>query len=261
MLEPVRPSEAKNTSPFKSLTANHHSLAALLAFGLVTRNTRWKLPGTKNDAIDSIVATESSSIYTPVVRNNSSPSAMKNDRHDLPPRTLLTYRAQVLTTITDSWLRHSIAISHLARPWDVEPLSNDQLRCGPLAFAAVAGMRAKEALQFFKNDQCKLWTNRREMESTLRKVGWKYTRIQKGWPRYGLCCVHWRGPWSKHNYPAAISQHTHWVAVIQDYVFDVNWRGWLPKDNWEDVVVADLIRRNDNRVEGWEPLTAYEIGG
>lgn len=95
------------------------------------------------------------------------------------------------------------------------------------------------------------------MERALRSFGLQFKRCPNKWPKFGLCFVHWSGPWSN-KHPSEILRRTHWVAVVEDYVFDVNWAGWLPKQNWEEIIVEELLDRHA-LAHGWEPLTAYEI--
>jgi hypothetical protein len=134
----------------------------------------------------------------------------------------------------------------------------DRFGCGPVAFAAIAGISTDDVSHFFPLLDNHAWTNQRQMEAALKSFGWRYTRVADAWPELGLCLVHWKGPWTERRYPAAILPRTHWVAVVGDYVFDVNWRGWLPRENWEEVVVPDLLRRHAGAC-AWEPLTAFEI--
>lgn len=160
----------------------------------------------------------------------------------------------VKPTIADHWRCHSIALGYLESLGTCDSVPDD-VSCGPTAFAAIAGITITEAASFFPFDTP--WTNRSRMEQALKAFGWRFTKLNETWPRLGLCLIHWRGPWTDRGYAHSILQRTHWVAVIGDYVFDVNWRGWLPKENWEDAVVAELLLNSASR--DWVPLTAYEI--
>jgi hypothetical protein len=163
----------------------------------------------------------------------------------------------VLPVIEDHWLRHSLALTHLESMYD-SPTQFDEIGCGPLAFAAIAGIPVEELHTFFPEIADRSWINRTEMERALQGFGWEFMKIASRWPNLGLCFIHWCGPWTDRGYAHGVLQRTHWVAVVGDYVFDVNWRGWLPKENWEDVVVPELLQSH-GRARGWTPLTGYEL--
>ena len=186
------------------------------------------------------------------------PLEKKGDRFAAAKRSLAHFCEKVIPSLSGNWMRHSLALDHLDAFYTIAPETNGDFGCGPVAFAAIAGISTDEVARYFPSSEDRAWTNRRQMETALKSFGWRFTRVADAWPQLGLCLVHWRGPWTKGKYPAAIMPRTHWVAVIGDYVFDVNWRGWLPRENWEDVVVSELICRHAE-ADGWEPLTAYEI--
>ncbi len=154
------------------------------------------------------------------------------------------------------WLRHSRQIERLWRPAGVD--QEIGVSCGPMAFAAVTKLRWDHALRFFPHLERKLWVNRTEMEEALREIGCTFSRIRNGWPSIGLCLLHFTGPWSRSGYPAALLKQTHWIGVIGEYVFDVTWNGWLPRRNWEDVVIEEILSRKST-ADGWIVLTGYEI--
>lgn len=164
----------------------------------------------------------------------------------------------IIPSLSGSWMRHCVALDQLEAFYPVTAGAGGDFGCGPAAFGAIAGIPSDEVAQYFPNSNERLWTNRQHMEKALQSFGWRFTRVSDAWPQLGLCLVHWRGPWTKSQFAAAIMPRTHWVAVVDEYVFDVNWGGWLPRENWEDIVVSDLIRRH-HKADGWEPLTAYEI--
>lgn len=162
----------------------------------------------------------------------------------------------VQPSISDHWLCHSIALTYfesVAATSGINPSS-----CGPSAFAAIAGIPVEHVPTYFPDLDETPWTNRRRMEGALQKVGWSFTKRENSWPTVGLCLIHWCGPWTHRGYAHGILQRTHWIAVVADYVFDVNWSGWLPKQNWEEIVVAELLQRHDSAF-GWKPLTCYEL--
>lgn len=164
---------------------------------------------------------------------------------------------KVRPSISDHWLCHSIALTYLE---SLDALNNQisEVGCGPTAFAAMAGIPVDELLGYFPDMGDLPWTNRKRMEQALQSFGWSFTKTQDEWPKLGLCLIHWCGPWTDRGYAHGILQRTHWVAVVADYVFDTNWRGWLPKENWEDAVVSELLQAHETAY-GWKPLTCYEL--
>ena len=163
----------------------------------------------------------------------------------------------VRPAISDHWLCHSIALTYFE---SVAAIIDEveETGCGPSAFAAIAGVPLQDIGTYFPDLEEIPWTNRRRMEQALQKVGWTFTKLDNTWPTVGLCLIHWCGPWTHRGYAHSILQRSHWIAVVAEYVFDVNWRGWLPKQNWEDIVVAELIQSHDSAF-GWKPLTCYEL--
>jgi hypothetical protein len=163
----------------------------------------------------------------------------------------------VLPVLSDHWLRHSIALTYLESMYGSQP-HQENVGCGPVAFAALCGISATDLPLFFPQSPERAWTNRSQMEQAIAEFGWSFIKVTSGWPKLGLCFIHWCGPWTDRGYAHSVLQRTHWIAVIGDYVFDVNWRGWLPKENWEDVVVPDVLERHRS-ARGWMPLTSYEL--
>jgi hypothetical protein len=163
----------------------------------------------------------------------------------------------VLPVLSDHWLRHSIATTYLESMYGSQ-LDEENVGCGPVAFAALCGVSVADLPMYFPRSPDRAWTNRSQMEQAIENFGWSFIKVSSGWPKLGLCFIHWSGPWTERGYAHAILQRTHWIAVIEDYVFDVNWRGWLPKENWEDVVVPDLLQCQRNAC-GWMPMTSYEL--
>lgn len=172
------------------------------------------------------------------------------------PSRISHFRSEMWPNLSGDWLGAGFAVDYLASSVpDMADAATDGLGCGQLAFAAFMGLSSTETRRYFPDRK---WTNRRDMESALREAGWQYEKRVGTWPQCGLCLIHWTGPWTARNYAPAILQRTHWIAVIEDFVFDCNWGGWLPKESWEDVVV-DTVLRHHSKASGWTPLSAFEI--
>lgn len=161
----------------------------------------------------------------------------------------------VLPALDEHCFRHSLAVSYLQTMYD-EPQPVD-VGCGPTAFSALFGVRSDQLHEYFPEIRERPWINRRDMEYALRERGCTFAKLDAGWPTIGFCLIHWHGPWTTRGYAHAILKRSHWVAVAGDYVFDVNWHGWLPKENWEDVVIPELLANCE--ANGWQTLSAYEL--
>jgi hypothetical protein len=155
------------------------------------------------------------------------------------------------------WLKHTRRLDALWQPAK-NGIIPDKLTCGAMAFAAIARIKLESVCNYFPELETRPWINRRSMERALRAAGRNFQRCDSDWPNYGLCLVHFVGPWTERAFPMAVLAQTHWVAVHGDYVYDVNWNGWLPKDNWEEIVVEELIAAKP-RATGWQVMTGYEI--
>jgi hypothetical protein len=161
--------------------------------------------------------------------------------------------------IEQHWLRHSRALGWISTPSGVDRAVNDRgARCGPISFAAITGRDAEAALGFFPNIADRAWTTRTDMQRALREGGHQYDRRADVWPSHGLCMVQFTGPWTERGFAQAALQHTHWIAVLGEYVFDINWDGWLPRECWEDVVLAELLVFRPGAT-GWRVLTGFEL--
>jgi hypothetical protein len=157
------------------------------------------------------------------------------------------------------WLRHSRAIDKLWRPAStVADLGRVGATCGPAAFAALARLHIEAAISYFPDSTNVAWTNRTMMRRALTSIGFDFVHLSGEWPRVGMCLVHFTGPWTRRAYPAALLRQTHWVAVCGDYVFDVNWNGWLPRSNWEEVVIEKLLAER-RPADGWMVMAAFEV--
>ena len=89
------------------------------------------------------------------------------------------------------------------------------------------------------------------MERASKAAGYSYECKREAWPTAGLCLIQFTGPWTERDFTQAALQHTHWIAVLGEYVFDINWNGWLPRANWEEVVLEELLMFCRSST-GWE---------
>jgi len=157
------------------------------------------------------------------------------------------------------WLRHSLAVDRIKTPTGFDlSIADHGMRCGPLAFAAITGLSVEDVLRCFPECHFRPWISRNDMQRAFRKLGHEFVRLNETWPAVGLCLVQFTGPWTRRNFAQAALHHTHWIAVLGEYIYDINWGGWLPRQNWEEVVLQELLDAISN-ADGWRILTGYEV--
>ena len=155
----------------------------------------------------------------------------------------------VLPSVGDHWLRDSVAVDFLDRSLG-EGSSFES--CGIASFATFFGK--ENALRHLSQS----WTNRTQMGKALINVGARFKFKKHSFPSRGLCLIQWTGPWVESSFRGSDLAYTHWIAVAENYVFDINWGGWLPFTAWEDVVIHSLLRCND-KATGWTILSSFEL--
>jgi hypothetical protein len=150
----------------------------------------------------------------------------------------------------------SVAALELTLPPPVA--ASDNSSCGELAFLALFPRIAQAAQASFTKAVEKGWTNRRNMEMALRAVGGEYKVLRCQLPTVGLALIEWTGTWRTEGFWGNELRRTHWVAVLDGFVYDANWSGWLPLSIWEEVVLHEVIAGIPGAT-GWQPHTGYEI--
>jgi len=126
--------------------------------------------------------------------------------------------------------------------------------CGPAALSALFLPDAvAEATREFKTP----WMNRRMMESSLRQIGVEFKKHPRQLPPQGVALLQRTYTPAKRTFRGSGLTETHWVAVIDDFIFDVNWPKWLPSAHWRSLVGDPLARHH--KADSWEVLTGYEI--
>lgn len=96
------------------------------------------------------------------------------------------------------------------------------------------------------------------MERALKDLKVTCKKIRGALPTKGVALVQWDGVPNLRNFRGSNLIHTHWIAVVGNHVFDVNWPAWIPLKNWEELVACDAILIN--RASGWSILTGIEVG-
>ncbi len=171
--------------------------------------------------------------------------------------TLQRFQSFVLPALDDHWLRDSLAVLYLEQGLPGLPPSDSMVACGPAALSAFFGLSAVMRLSRLHKRGAAGWLNRRDMEASLRELGLHFVRRDDKLPKCGLAIIQWEGPWSKRSFRGSNLAHSHWIAVVDGYVFDVMWGGWLPHDAWQDMVVEDIMMRRE--VQGWSVMSSYEL--
>ena len=163
-------------------------------------------------------------------------------------------RSRVVPSVEDYWRADAVITTFLDRSLPGFSGDNADATCGIAALSAFFGAgAASRATSGFTTP----WINRRMMELALRNLGVNYEKLRGKLPHQGVSLIQWEGAWSSRDYRGKNLAYTHWVAVIDNYVFDVNWPGWLPMNLWESTVAEVIIA--DQKATGWSVMTSYAI--
>lgn len=132
----------------------------------------------------------------------------------------------------------------------VESESEFGANCGPAAFSAVVRSPVRVMMGHFPHFPDRSWTTVGDMRSALRSANVDYLDGAKGLPDFGLALLQLRVN-TRPLHPLYSLATTHWVAVVENFFYDVNWRGWLPISLWESVLLPQF-RFGSKSVVGWE---------
>ena len=130
--------------------------------------------------------------------------------------------------------------------------------CGPASFAAVTGMLITDIIRFFPQFPHSPHTNIPQMRAALDGCGITSIGPEAKWPRDGLCLLQMTGPWTRGSWSHSACCHRHWIAVRNDFVYDVNVNAWMPRTEWENIVMSAITAAN-RRATGWYLLKALEL--
>jgi hypothetical protein len=155
--------------------------------------------------------------------------------------------------------KRSVTFDDLVAPSDINlSFQLFNINCGPASLAALVGCNVLDIISLFPQYPEKPWTNRTQMKFAFEKARLTWQSIPGVFPDVGICLIQFNGPWSKSTYRLAQLRHTHWIAVRNGFVFDINWEGWLPRQIWEELIVDDLVKSR-RHCGGWSVLTSYEF--
>lgn len=135
--------------------------------------------------------------------------------------------------------------------------------CGPAAVAAILGFEVNDLRECFPLYPEKAWANPTLIRTvlTLHKVRHRNTDRSRrgGWPMWGLAFLQFEGPWLADGVsPAVAYRHTHWVAVSDRTVFDVNAGQWIPGAEWRADIMP-LLQDATPKATGWHLRLGIEV--
>jgi hypothetical protein len=150
--------------------------------------------------------------------------------------------------------------------------------CGPSALAAIAELSLEQVRPYLGDFEQKGYVNQPLMLACLDRLKgahiiktWRHFKTagvhDMAWPRYGLACIQWEGPWLGPKVPfAARYKYTHWVAAARDpdvKIFDINnlnvGMGWVALTDWQRLIVPSItssIQRADGK---WHITHSVEV--
>lgn len=125
--------------------------------------------------------------------------------------------------------------------------------CGPSSICAVLNLTPNELRPYLGDFEKKFYTNPSLMIDILKRLGVEFCQTYRSdnpsntmVVKFGLMRVQWGGPWTNPGVPMRVRyRHTHWVAVNDGEVFDINAMcvgGWLSWKEWSEKLVPWLIK-------------------
>ncbi len=169
---------------------------------------------------------------------------------------LASLRQTLANVATNSWMYENLVISALDVALPPPPFSHPN--CGVQAFRALFPRMESAVQSMSEHDSTSSGMNRRSMEAALKKAGGNYHVLPRQLPKTGLALIEWTGTWQAEGFWGSDLKHTHWVAIAEGFVYDINWSGWLPRRIWEEVVLDEMIASLP-KTTGWRPHTGYEL--
>lgn len=130
--------------------------------------------------------------------------------------------------------------------------------CGPNALAALLSLDVIDVMCHFTHFPDVPHTNIPKMKEVLDRASIDY-EPGSDVPRSGLVLIEVLGSWNAH--PASqrwTPRLTHWVALSEGYVFDVNVGEWKAWDDWKAVYAPQLVERKRGGT-GWRIKRSYAI--
>lgn len=173
-----------------------------------------------------------------------------------PVLVLERLRSVVLPSVEDYWRADAVVSNFLDHHFSAQPGSSETANCGKVALSAFFGGKAVEEAM---GGHALPWMNRTAMANVLKRLQIGFTKVNGTFPSLGLTLIQWQGIPNARAFRGSDLVHTHWVAVVENHFFDINWPAWVPQKNWEELVVDELMARKG--ATGWTVLTSFAFGG
>lgn len=163
-------------------------------------------------------------------------------------------RSVVLPSVEDYWRADAVVATFLDDHFSVQSGLPRHGNCGKVALSAFFGGKAVEDAMY---GHAHPWMNRTAMANALKHLQVDFTKLSGEFPDFGLSLIQWLGIPGARAFRGSELMHTHWVAVVEDHLFDINWPAWLPRGNWDELVAQELMARNG--ATDWTVLTSFAL--
>lgn len=164
-------------------------------------------------------------------------------------------RSLVLPAVEGYWRGDAVVATFLDQHLPYDGRSSVQETCWKAALEALFGPTVAKRIASCHDTP---WMNRTSMERALTDLNVTYSKIRGALPAEGIALIQWEGITNVSNFRGRNLVHTHWIAIVGNHVFDVNWPAWIPLKNWEELVVSDAL--SIKQATGWSVLTGFAIG-
>jgi hypothetical protein len=115
-----------------------------------------------------------------------------------------------------------------------------------------------DVMQFFAHFETRRFTTVRDMSHALQACGIAFT-LGPDIPDFGLVLIQIDGPWSHLPHARRWSdKYTHWVAVRDEEIYDVNGNECMPVSRWKESVLPLLIGATP-RATGWSVKRSVRV--
>lgn len=122
--------------------------------------------------------------------------------------------------------------------------------CGPCSLAALVRRDACDLRDVFPTFPETQFTNMPMMTRAIQSLGLSCSRTAD-WPQKGVALL--CGPTDYHS--------RHWIAVQDNFVYEVSLDTWLPRIVWERDFLPELARHHNSTVSQWRLEAGFEILG
>lgn len=120
-------------------------------------------------------------------------------------------------------------------PPDIEAAESWGANCGPAALAAILELSMSQVRPMLGDFESRQFMNLTDVKAVLTRAGRGFSS-QSHAPRHGLIFIQWGG----HDHKPARAQYrfTHWIAIHDDNVFDINLPEIVSWAHWQGIIPA-----------------------